>query len=127
MAEEREKTARPGAKPAVDKPKAQEVEDLDIVDEEEELEEAPEPRQRQERPRRRFTSRRKVCLFCAEHMDYIDYKNVDLLYRFISDRAKILSRRKTGTCAKHQRRLAVAIKRARHLALLPFTDEHMRS
>lgn len=78
------------------------------------------------RQQRRPYGRRKVCMFCAEHIDDIDYKNVDLLYRFISNRAKIVSRRKTGTCAKHQRKLAVAIKRARHLALLPFTDEHLR-
>jgi small subunit ribosomal protein S18 len=56
----------------------------------------------------------------------IDYKQADLLRRFISDRGKIVARRKTGTCARHQRRLAVAIKRARHLALLPFSAEHIR-
>lgn len=90
----------------------------------------PAPRQeggrRPPRQQRRPYGRRKVCMFCAEHIDDIDYKNVDLLYRFISNRAKIMSRRKTGTCAKHQRKLAVAIKRARHLALLPFTDEQLR-
>jgi small subunit ribosomal protein S18 len=56
----------------------------------------------------------------------IDYKDVGTLRRFVTDRGKIRSRRKTGTCAKHQRRLAVAIKRARHLALLPFTAEQIR-
>jgi len=71
--------------------------------------------------RRRFTSRRKVCAFCLEKTRTIDYKDVSTLRRFLTERGKIKSRRKTGTCAKHQRRLAVAIKRARHLALLPFS------
>jgi small subunit ribosomal protein S18 len=66
-------------------------------------------------------SRRKVCPFCVDHVEYIDYKQVDMLSRFLSDRGKIKARRKIGTCAKHQRRLAIAIKRARHLAMLPFT------
>jgi small subunit ribosomal protein S18 len=57
-------------------------------------------------------------------MDYIDYKNVPRIRRFLSDRARIEPRRKTGNCAKHQRSLAVALKRARHLAMLPFTGEH---
>jgi small subunit ribosomal protein S18 len=76
--------------------------------------------------RRRFTSRRKVCAFCLEKSKAIDYKDVSTLRRFLTERGKIKSRRKTGTCAKHQRRLAVAVKRARHLALLPFTAEHIR-
>lgn len=76
--------------------------------------------------RRRFTRRRKVCAFCLEKTDTIDYKDLATLRRYLTDRGKIRSRRKTGTCGKHQRRLAVAIKRARHLALLPFTAEHMR-
>ena len=75
---------------------------------------------------RRFTRRRKVCAFCLEKSKAIDYKDVATLRRYLTDRGKIRSRRKTGTCAKHQRRLAVAIKRARHLALLPFTAEHIR-
>ncbi|MBE5937573.1 MAG: 30S ribosomal protein S18 [Lachnospiraceae bacterium] len=71
------------------------------------------------RPNRR---RRKVCAFCVdkEHKD-IDYKDVNKLKRFISERGKILPRRITGNCAKHQRALTVAIKRARHIALLPYT------
>lgn len=73
--------------------------------------------------RQRFTRRRKVCYFCTEGMDAIDYKDVSLLRRYISDRGKIRPRRQTGTCARHQRRLAVAIKRARHMALLPFVAE----
>lgn len=76
--------------------------------------------------RGRFAPRRKVCAFCLEKTKVIDYKDVATLRRFVTDRGKIRSRRKTGTCAKHQRRLAVAIKRARHLALLPFTAEHIR-
>ncbi|WP_308609772.1 30S ribosomal protein S18 [uncultured Granulicatella sp.] len=65
--------------------------------------------------------RKKVCYFCANHVDYIDYKDVELLKRFISEKGKILPRRVTGTCAKHQRTLTVAIKRARIMGLLPFT------
>ena len=65
--------------------------------------------------------RKKVCYFCANHIDYIDYKDVDLLKRYLSEKGKILPRRVTGTCAKHQRTLTVAIKRARIMGLLPFT------
>ncbi len=64
--------------------------------------------------------RRKVCGFCLDHMDVIDYKEVARLRRYLSDRGKILPRRMTGTCALHQRRLTLALKRARHIALLPF-------
>ena len=67
--------------------------------------------------------KKKVCQFCAEHIDEIDYKDVARLRKYISERAKILPRRISGTCAKHQRQLTVAIKRARHLALLPFTSD----
>ncbi len=63
--------------------------------------------------------KKKVCYFCKENAP-IDYKDIDLLKRFISDKAKIRSRRATGTCAKHQRKLATAIKRAREMALLPY-------
>jgi small subunit ribosomal protein S18 len=76
--------------------------------------------------RRRFPPRRRVCTFCVEHIDHIDYKRTDALRRYLSDRGKIKARRKTGVCAKHQRRLAIAIKRARHLALLPFSSEQYR-
>lgn len=72
---------------------------------------------------RRFYSQPRICLFCTDHNALIDYKNVELLRRFISEDGKIRPRRQTGTCAKHQRELAVAIKRARHLALLQFTGE----
>ena len=71
--------------------------------------------------RGRFGSRRKVCAFCVDKIDTVDYKDGGKLRRFLSERGKIEPRRKTGTCARHQRRLTVAIKRARHLALLPYT------
>ena len=67
--------------------------------------------------------RRKVCSFCLEHVEFIDYKEVARLRRYLSDRGKILPRRMTGTCALHQRALTVALKRARHIALLPFAAE----
>ena len=67
--------------------------------------------------------RRKVCSFCVDKIGTIDYKDVAKLRRFISERGKILPRRVTGTCARHQRDLTVAIKRARHLALLPFSSD----
>lgn len=75
---------------------------------------------------RDFRSRRKVCLFCVDHVREIDYKEVGKLRRYLSDRAKIEPRRKTGTCAKHQRLLTVALKNARHMALLPYTAHHIR-
>ena len=77
---------------------------------------------RSDRPRGR-KGRKKVCSFCVDKIDTIDYKDVAKLRRFISERAKILPRRVTGTCAFHQRELTVAIKRARHLALLPFSSD----
>ncbi len=67
--------------------------------------------------------RKKVCAFCSEKVTQIDYKDAAMLRRFISERAKILPRRVTGTCACHQRGLTQAIKRARHLALLPFSND----
>lgn len=70
--------------------------------------------------------RRRVCAFCVDRIESIDYKDINLLRRFLSDQAQIESRRRTGTCARHQRRLTTAIKRARHLALLPYTAEHIR-
>jgi small subunit ribosomal protein S18 len=72
---------------------------------------------------RRYAPRPKICQFCADKNATIDYKQVDVLRRFISEDGKIRPRRQTGTCARHQRALARAIKRARHLALLPFTSE----
>lgn len=75
---------------------------------------------------RDFRSRRKVCAFCVDHIKEIDYKDVGRLRRYLSDRGKIEPRRKTGTCAKHQRRLSVALKNARFMALLPYTAAHIR-
>lgn len=68
-------------------------------------------------------ARRKVCTFCVDKAEHIDYKSISILRRFVSDRGKILPRRATGTCASHQRSLTAAIKRAREIALLPFTAE----
>ena len=82
----------------------------------------PERPERPERPRGR-KGRRKVCSFCVDKIDTIDYKDVARLRRFVSERAKILPRRVTGTCARHQRELTVAIKRARQIALLPFVSD----
>jgi small subunit ribosomal protein S18 len=74
-------------------------------------------------PGRRYIARPKICQFCADKNIVIDYKLVDLLRRYVSDDGKIRPRRQTGTCARHQRELARAIKNARHIALLPFTAE----
>jgi small subunit ribosomal protein S18 len=84
---------------------------------------------RDERPRRRGGGRfgrRRVCSFCVDKVDAIDYKEPAKLRRYVSDRGKIEPRRKTGTCAKHQRMLTLALKRARHVALLPFTAQHIQ-
>ena len=76
-----------------------------------------------EQGKRYFFRRRKVCKFCADKIDYIDYKDVKLLGPFAPERGKILPRRMFGTCAEHQRKLTLAIKRARSIALLPFAAE----
>ena len=73
--------------------------------------------------RRGGRRRKKVCVFCGDKNGVIDYKDVAKLKRYVSERGKILPRRITGNCAKHQRALTVAIKRARHLALMPYTME----
>ena len=83
-------------------------------------------RERSDGPRRaKYVHKQKVCTFCHDNTEVIDYKNPAKLSSYISDRGKIEPRRKTGTCAKHQRALAIAIKRARHLALLPYVSEHI--
>ncbi len=74
-------------------------------------------------PRRSMFRRRKVCKFCADKVDYIDYKDVRLLAPFVPERAKILPRRISGVCAMHQRKLQTAIKRARQLALVPYLTD----
>ena len=70
-----------------------------------------------------FIRRRRVCRFCAEKIDYIDYKDQKLLLSFIPERGKIIPRRISGTCATHQRMLAEAVKRARNAAILPYTTD----
>ena len=72
------------------------------------------------RRRSRGRSRRRICAFCVDKVNVIDYKDVDMLNRYTNEFGRIRPRRQTGTCAKHQRALAVAVKRARHIALLPF-------
>ena len=79
--------------------------------------------ERERNDRRNRKSRKKVCAFCMDKIENIDYKDVPRLKRYLSDRAKIIPRRVTGTCARHQRQLTVAVKRARHLAFLPYVGE----
>jgi small subunit ribosomal protein S18 len=74
---------------------------------------------------RYIAQRRKFCSFCADRVEVIDYKEVEKLHRYILEGGKIAPRRKTGTCARHQRAVATAIKRARHLALLPYVPAHI--
>ncbi len=89
-------------------------------------------RQKPSKPRTRswggakYVPKRRFCSFCADKVETIDYKDPSKLRRYISGGGKIAPRRRTGTCAKHQRTVAVAIKRARHLALLPYTPAHIR-
>ncbi|MCL2422098.1 MAG: 30S ribosomal protein S18 [Defluviitaleaceae bacterium] len=73
--------------------------------------------------KRRGRRKKRVCIFCADKLDHIDYKDVPKLRKFVSERGKILPRRITGNCAKHQRKLTVSVKRSRHLALMAFTQE----
>lgn len=75
------------------------------------------------RGKRVFYRRRKVCKFCAEGIEYVDYKDTNLLRQFVPERAKVLPRRISGNSARHQRMLAKALKRARFLALLPYTTD----
>lgn len=74
-------------------------------------------------PKKQYFRRRKVCKFCDEKIDVINFKDVKLIGQFVSERGKILPRRLTGTCSPHQHTLTVAIKRARNIALLPFAAE----
>ena len=90
------------------------------------------PDKKAERPegqmrRRPMRRRKKVCAFCADANKALDYKDVALLKKYVSERGKILPRRITGNCAKHQRALTVAVKRARHVALLPVSYTHLRA
>lgn len=122
----------------------EEFEDNEIEEEDngdEESEEKPQrkaarprrtpPGRSQYQPRSQYQSRgrfsrRRVCIYCADKSLKIDWKKADSLHRFIADSGAIHPRRKSGLCARHQRQIAVAIKRARHLALLPYTNEHIR-
>jgi small subunit ribosomal protein S18 len=88
-----------------------------------ERQEHTERRERKPAPRKGGRKRRKVCYFTVNKIEHIDYKDVDLLKKFISERGKILPRRVTGTSAKYQRKLTIAIKRARQMALLPYTTD----
>ena len=83
----------------------------------------PDRPDRSERPRGGRKGRKKVCAFCVDLVYHIDYKDIPRLRRYISERAKIIPRRVTGTCAGHQRELTLAIKRARHIALLPYVSD----
>lgn len=80
---------------------------------------------KEQRPRRKAGPRRrkKVCVFCGKDTEPISYKDVNTLRKYVSERGKILPRRVTGNCAKHQRAITVAIKRARHVALMPYVQD----
>ena len=88
----------------------------------------PQPRDtKTRRPSRgKYIPKRKICFFCRDKVEYIDYKDSAKLRPYITDRGKISPRRKTGTCARHQRALTTAIKRARHLALIPYVPGQIR-
>ena len=95
-----------------------------VAEQNSEVRENREPReQRGDRASFRNKRRKKVCAFCADKIDYIDYKDVNRFKKNLSERAKILPRRVTGTCARHQRQLTIAVKRARDLALIPYITD----
>ena len=87
------------------------------------VEQAEAPQPPAQKPFRPGKKRKKICNFCAEKTESIDFKDVAKLRKYVSERSKILPRRITGTCAKHQRELTLAIKRARHIALLPYISD----
>ena len=80
-------------------------------------------KEKTERPFRARKAKKKVCQFCVDKVQDIDYKDIAKLKKFVSERGKILPRRVSGCCAKHQRQLTIAIKRARHVALMPFSAD----
>ena len=82
-----------------------------------------EPREQRPGGGPRMRKKRKICAFCAEKVEDIDYKDVARLKKFLSERSKILPRRITGNCAKHQRFLTTAVKRSRHIALIPYISD----
>ncbi len=99
---------------------------MDIENKEiKEVKEVREPREASKEAQKPFRPRKKkkVCFFCAEKIEHIDYKNVGSFKKNLSERSKILPRRITGTCAKHQRQLTIAVKRARELALVPYISD----
>ncbi len=102
--------------------KTEQVENKEVKAEKAERKARPEGEEQQPR-RRRPQQRRKVCQFCLDKAEEIDYKDVAKLRRFITEKGKIISRRQTGTCAKHQRALATAIKRARYMGLIHYVGE----
>lgn len=75
---------------------------------------------------RRYRRRPRVCQFCADRVNSLNYRQIDIVKRYVSDAGKIRSRRETGNCAKHQRMVARAVKRARHMALVPYTSDRLR-
>lgn len=91
----------------------------------EDKEQNREPREQRDAAKAAFRNKRrkKVCAFCADKVDFIDYKDTNRIRKNLSERAKILPRRVTGTCARHQRQLTIAVKRARHLALIPYITD----
>ena len=93
------------------------------VAEQTEVRETREPREQRERAPFRNKRRKKVCAFCADKVDFIDYKDIGRIRKSLSERHKILPRRVTGACARHQRQLTIAVKRARHLALIPYITD----
>ena len=80
--------------------------------------------ERGQRQQRRYYPRRRVCAFCVDRVKQVDYKDVSVLERYVTDQGKIKGRRQTGNCAKHQHQLSRAIKRARQIALLPYSHQH---
>ncbi|PIW44057.1 MAG: 30S ribosomal protein S18 [Zetaproteobacteria bacterium CG12_big_fil_rev_8_21_14_0_65_54_13] len=118
------KTEAPAARPQGDRPQAAARPQGDRPQGDRPQGARPQGDRPQRRPAGRFQRRRKFCKFCAEKNVAIDYKNPDLLRGFITERYKILPSRVTGTCSLHQRSLTTAIKRARVLALIPFTPLH---
>ncbi|MFH1856262.1 MAG: 30S ribosomal protein S18 [Candidatus Omnitrophota bacterium] len=80
-------------------------------------------REQKPRTRRTLFFKRRVCFFCKDKIDSVDYKDIERLKRYVNERGKMMSSRGTGNCAKHQRMIAVAIKRAREIALLPYATE----
>ncbi len=105
---------------------AEEEEVREDEEEDEDENERPVRRSRSPRRSRRFSRRPRVCQFCADKTKVLDYKQIDLLKRYVTEQGKIRSRRETGACAKHQRMVAKAVKRARHMALIPFAAERFR-